>query len=294
MRLSLGNEIQQKRHDVFITSSLVGGLSFAKNGWQINAEGMYLPQHQRDFYSDRQQLHTFQLPKTYFSLGLIKYFDTTLREEQPQQSGRTRALEKQLLADGKLNSLSIGVAPSAAYFLRSPAFSGDWQSLPKHKASFNWDIGLGYLHHKANLHVGVSYRSYASNVVSYGLEHVVRRQSTALEIMQFVWNYNGFVPFVGVSLSAERWATGAFIDDVQQGETVRSRMFSPGIIIGWDIVPSPLETWVLRTNLRYYPGQQIQDVQGRSSRVDQFEFNFIQFVFYPNRWRQVRKAKRTK
>ncbi|MCB0561245.1 MAG: hypothetical protein H6573_00150 [Lewinellaceae bacterium] len=222
----------------------------------------------------------------------MKYFDTTLREEQPKLSGKTALLENKLFADGKLNSLSIGIAPSASYFLKSPEFSENWQSLPNHKASFNWDIGLGYLHHKANLHIGLSYRSYASNVVSYGLEHILRRQSLALEATKFVWNYNGFVPFCGVSLSAERWAAGAFIGDVQQGETTRSSMLSPGIIFGWDIVPSPLETWVLRTNLRYYPSQKIKDVQGKSSRIDQFEFNFIQFVFYPNRWMQVRKAKR--
>lgn len=60
-------------------------------------------------------------------------------------------------------------------------------------------------------------------------------------------------------------------------------MISPGIIFGWDIVPSPLETWVLRTNLRYYPLQKVKNPTGEISRVDQFEFNIIQLVIYPNR-----------
>lgn len=93
-------------------------------------------------------------------------------------------------------------------------------------------------------------------------------------------------------MSGERWAAGLFYGNEQQGETMRTRLFSPGIILGWDIVPSPVYTWVLRTNLRYYPFQRIETQPGINSRVDQFEFNFIQFVWYPNRFVNVRKARR--
>jgi uncharacterized membrane protein len=114
----------------------------------------------------------------------------------------------------------------------------------------------------------------------------------ALEAFWFFWDYNGFVPFVGPTISFERWASCRFENYVQQGETQRTQMISPGILFGWDILASPLETWVLRTNLRYYPFQKVRDSDGKWSRVDQFEFNFIQLVVYPNRWVHIRKAKR--
>lgn len=292
MRLSLEGAALGERVEGFITSSLLGGLSYTKHGWRINAELMFLPLNKRDFYSDRQVVHAFSLPRSYFSLGVVRTFDFTLREEEPKLSGKTKALEEQLLAKGKLNSFSMGIAANGAYFLNSPSFSEDLGSLPRHKGSVNLEYGFGYLLHKQRLHFGLTYRNYSSNSTSYGLDHVLRREALSLEGFKFVWNYKGFVPFVGLSLSRERWAAGLFVDDVQQGETVRSRFFSPGIIFGWDILPSPTETWVLRTNLRYYPYQEINDVRGSSSRVDQFEFNFIQFVFYPNRWVNVRKARK--
>ncbi len=278
------------RAEGFITASVLAGLSYTFKDWRINAEWMFLPQNGRDFYSNTQDKHRFELPNSYFSIGLVKHFDFTLSEEAPKLSGQTKALEDKLLGEGKLNSISVGFAPNGAYFLKSPSFSGDLKSLPKHKGGFNFEYSLGYLLHQQQLHFGLAYRTYSANTISYGLEHVVRREALSLESFKFVGNYHGFVPFVGLSLSAERWATGLFENDVQQGETVRSSIFSPGIIFGWDILPSPLETWVLRTNLRYYPNQKINDIQGKSSRVDQFEFNFIQFVFYPNRCWNVRKA----
>ena len=291
MKLSLENETQGRRTEGFITTSILTGLSYTFKDWRINAEWMFLPQNGRDFYSDTTEKHRFELPNSYFSIGLVKHFDFTLGEEAPKLSGKTKSLEDKLLGEGKLNSFSIGFAPNGSYFLKSPSFSDDLRSLAKHKGSFNFEYSLGYLLHKQKLHLGLTYRTYSSNSVSYELEHIVKRQVLSLEGFKFLANYHGFVPFVGLSLSAERWATGLFENDVQQGETARSQIFSPGIIFGWDISPSSIDTWVLRTNLRYYPNQKINDIQGKSSRVDQFEFNFIQFVFYPNRWWNVRQAK---
>ena len=280
------------RRDLFITSSLLGGLSFAYDGWQIQAELMWLPGNKRTFFSDRNTPHTFELPRSYVSVGVVKYFEGTLREEDDMRSGRMKELESMFRRDGKLNSFSIAAAPSGSYFLKAPSLEDPIrQSLPRHKASFVWDWGLGYLFHDAGLHVGLSYRAYTSGVESYGLQHLIRRQSFALEGFKFFWDYNGFVPFVGPSISVERWATGEFEGDVQMGTTQRKRTISPGVIFGWDILASPLETWVLRTNLRYYPFQKIRGTDGTIARVDQFEFNFIQLVLYPNRLLNYPKVK---
>ncbi|MCB0640174.1 MAG: hypothetical protein KDC44_00980 [Phaeodactylibacter sp.] len=289
--LILGSEARGRRADIFINTSLLGGLSFAAKGWQLNAEVMYMPRSQRDFYSTLQHRHTFQLPQVYPALGLIRFFDVTLKEEAPKLAGKTQVLEKQLLAEGKLNSFSIGFAPSSAYFIQAPPPLADYPSLPRHKGNVNLEFGLGYLFHQANLHLGLTYRSYTSNTDSYTLEHLIKRQALSLEVYKFLWDYNGFVPFAGLSLSGERWATGLFAGDVQQGETQRSQLLSPGLIFGWDILASPLETWILRTNLRYYPFQNIKEVDGSKVRVDQFEFNFIQLVIYPNRMKHIGRAK---
>lgn len=292
MTLGLEREVGD-RYDFHISSSALTGLSYASNNWQINIEAMILPFNKKDFYINRAIQETFELPRTYFSIGLVRYFDTTLSEEALMESGQTTKIEAALNKENKLNSISIGLAPSAAYFLTSPTYStSDRVSLPNHKINFNWDIGVGYLLDKANMHIGLSYRDYTSTVESYNLEHLLRRTSIAAEGFKFLFDYHGFVPFIGPSISYDRWAYGEFEGNTQIGEVQRTKFVSPGIIFGWDISPSPIDTWTLRTNLRYYPFQKVNDLAGETSRVDQFEFNFIQLVVYPNRIINVRKQKK--
>jgi hypothetical protein len=290
--LSMGNDSVGYRYRSFLTLTPLAGISFASKNWQVNLEALFLTNNKIDFYSTETNQHQFTLPRSYFSIGLVRYFDTTLREEKPKESGKTNAALAKLLAAKKLNSFSIAVAPSGAFFIKSPEFSNEQRSLPKHQGALNLDLGIGYLFDQAGWHVGLSYRSYGSKSISYSLTHVIHRRSIALEAYKFVWNYNGFVPFVGGSLSSEKWANGIFIHNEQQGETAKTTMVSPGIIFGWDIVPSPLETWTLRTNLRYYPFQKIAGANGKTQRVDQFELNFIQLVLYPQRMARFRKVKR--
>ena len=290
MTLEISDTDRGDRQDLFVTSSLVGGFSYADRGWQVNAEVMWMPQTERPFYADHTTPYTLRLPSTYVSVGVVKYFDGTLHEER--RLAQTAELEKKLLKERKLNSISLAIAPSGTYFLKVPQYQDPVrQSVARHKGNFNWELGVGYLFHEAEMHLGLAYRGYSSRLESYGVEHIIRRQSLALEAFWFLWDFNGFRPYVGPSIGLERWATGEFVDDVQVGDTQRTRMISPGILFGWDIVASPLETWVLRTNLRYYPFQEIVNIEGSRSRVDQFEFNFIELVVYPQRWYHIGRAR---
>ncbi len=284
MSLAIKDNNSGERDDFFISTNLVGGFSYAENGWQINAEWNWMPGNSRSFYSPDLEKRTYKLPSNYLSFGIIKYFEGTLKEEHRKLSGETKRIEDKMRNEKKLNSFSVAIAPSGAYFFRTPKMtSTQRQSLPKHKYKFHWDMGIGYLLHDQKVHMSFSYRAYTSTVESYGKEHIMKRTSYAIEGFKYFWNFNGFVPFVGPSISHERWAVGEFQGDQQQGETTRTRMLSLGILFGWDILASPLETWVLRTNFRYYPFQRINDSNQTKTRVDQFEFNFIQLVIYPNR-----------
>ena len=280
-----------ERYDGFITSSLLAGIAFAKKGWQLNAEFIWLTKNQRKFYSSRTSVEQLQLPKTYFSFGMVRYVDFTLKNEKDKNSGRTYALFQELSKHKKLNSISIAMAPTSTFFLKSPQYTDqDRSSLPDHKGEFTWEFGLGYLFQEKGFHLGFSYRDYTSSVESYGLQHLFRRTSIALEGLIFLWDYNGFVPFIGPSISYDRWSVAEFENDLLADEVIRTKRISPGLVFGWDIIPSPIDTWTLRTNLRYYPFQRIKDVAGNTSRVDQFEFNFIELVLYPSRMIHVSRA----
>lgn len=273
--------------------SPVAGISLRLGEWQINADAMWMPDNRIGLYTDRLTPTNVEMPEWYYSFGIVRFFDVTKNHEKRLKSGETDAVASELKTAGKLNSITLGVAPSMSYFLKTPRYStGERKGVPAHSSVFTWDLGIGYLFNKQGIHAGVSYRDYTSSRENYDLEHLIRRRSIALEVTKFLFNWNGFAPFVGPSLGYDRWAMAEFDGDERIGDVVRTTQFAPGIIFGWDISPSPVETWVLRTNLRYYPQVTINDLEGSTSKVDQFEFNFIQAVIYPQRIINVRRAKK--
>ena len=107
------------------------------------------------------------------------------------------------------------------------------------------------------------------------------RRSISLEVYKYLLDYQGFVPFLGVSFSQEQLG----IQEMDNGVLVTSqqeRQYRPGLVFGWDIRPIRYESILLRTNLRYSPFLKTQ-VHGQTISFQQLEFNFIQAVIYPQR-----------
>lgn len=280
------------RSENYLPIGLIGGLSYNTKNWQLFAEVKYITQNRHASSDYLYQAQELNLPNSYLYLGISRFFDATIKEEKPKKAGKIQLLEKEFPKVSKLNSLSIGLGANTSYFLKQPKYDDKERlTLPALKMSNNLDLSIGYWLHKSNIHLGVAYRAYSINSESFNYEHVLRRNSIALEVHKQLFNWNGFAPYVGPSISYERWATAEFIDDVV-GSIYRTRKISPGIIFGWDILSSNYETWVLRTNLRYYPLLKITNALGEQSRVDQFEMNFIQIVVYPQRMIRISKAKK--
>jgi hypothetical protein len=57
-----------------------------------------------------------------------------------------------------------------------------------------------------------------------------------------------------------------------------------GLVFGWDIRPNRLQSWILRTNLRWFPNLNLNVGEAGSVSFDNIEFNFIQLVIYPGRF----------
>jgi len=70
-------------------------------------------------------------------------------------------------------------------------------------------------------------------------------------------------------------------------------LVTPGLVFGWDILPGKTEQWfVLRTNLRWFPFEKL-DINNKSFSLNQIEYNVIQAVIYPSRYKNA-KNKRDK
>jgi hypothetical protein len=89
------------------------------------------------------------------------------------------------------------------------------------------------------------------------------------------------VPFVGPSVSYE-W----LFAEQNNGSNKYQGQFDgvkPGLTFGWDIRPNRIQTWYLRTNLRWTPNLNVVMDNGGTMRLSQLEFNFIQLVIFPER-----------
>lgn len=111
------------------------------------------------------------------------------------------------------------------------------------------------------------------------------RHSFMLEAYKNIFNYLGFVPYVGVTGSIENLTTT--INGIAYSETKPA----VGIIVGWDIRVTKTGTNLLRTNLRWTPNLHM-NIQGKKIMYDQIEFNFIQWVQFIGRKKVLQKHSR--
>ena len=101
-------------------------------------------------------------------------------------------------------------------------------------------------------------------------------------------DYHGFSPFIGGGVSYENLRLretdfGTEITDLTQNK------WTPMITFGWDIRPSRKgDFWLLRANLRYAPNLSIDHLD-KALSLEHLEFNFIQFVLYPQRMAAFKK-----
>lgn len=268
---------------------LQGGLTWQRNNLLIELGGGYFFNSTVAYYTDRTTATDIRLPATYFWLGCNVQLETTLSAEPAFADGRTAAVVARLEERRALSGWSLAIGPSAAFVLGdAPRNEALYPAIGEHSAPGVFaDLGLGYYYHPWDAHLNLAYRGNSSERSAYGQTQRLQRRALTLEAYKFLFDFHGFVPFVGPHLSREWYELTESVD----GEAVyatRSQQWAPGITFGWDIRPDDLQGIILRTNLRYTPTQRIGEEGGVSFR--QLEFNFIQLVWYPGRVRRMQRA----
>jgi len=113
-----------------------------------------------------------------------------------------------------------------------------------------------------------------------------QRNSIGIEVTKMLGDYHGFVPFVGPIVSFENLNfkesfAGESVHDIEENKA------AVGLTFGWDIRPNRIQTWLLRTNLRWYPSLNIEVAPEQLISFNNLEFNFIQLVYYPGRGKKI-------
>lgn len=238
-----------------------------------------------DIHISRDNTASTRLPDHFFSLGLNLMLETTAGSFTPAAQKMNA-----LLNERSQLGLFFGVGPSSAFPTQdSPYHEENYPFLDQRAMPAIFpDFVLGYHFSRPDIVLATSFRPIRQRREAYSFEQTLRRNSLVLEGYKFLFDYHGFAPFLGLGMSWESLRL-----QERDGETaitdIRQQLATPSIVFGWDIRPGKKgDYWMLRTNLRYSPWLQFEH-RGAAISLQQLEFNFIQFVYYPQRARKQRE-----
>ena len=273
-------------HSQFVIPIYVG-MSFQtqKGIWDLSVK--YIHAHKFRYHISPTEVTDVDSPSVSLGLTYKRVWDGTAGNEDYHYSGKESADYKLLRAQKKLNSFFIAAGPSAAIFTRNLSYNTlERPYLDKYVSSNTFiDIGIGYFADEAMSFLGVAYRNYKAQRNAFGTEQAIHRRSVVFELNRYLFDYQGFVPFAGVGVSHEQIQFSESLPDRQTSS--RHIQWAFGINIGWDILPTRLEYFTLRTNVRYFPWLNLK-LDSSVSTLPQLEVNILQFVFYPQRFKHIR------
>jgi outer membrane protein W len=273
------------------TTPLLLGLGFKHKKWLIEGGLQYFYNHRMPYPITPTIEADIELPKTAFVLSSKFLLETTAQSKDYIKKRMTNLKEHK-----KFSTFYVGIGPSGTTSIQSKS-SFDQAKYPflanqKRYYGIIPDITAGYFFSKAELNVGLAYRKMKNGFTGFGVSHYNERQSLMLESYKFLFDYHGFVPYLGLTGSRENLYFASRDKNADnKWKEYRQTKYPLGVVFGWDIRPTRAESWLLRTNLRYTPLQ--MDVEDKKVAFDYLEFNFIQLVLFPERI-IVNSKKRTK
>jgi hypothetical protein len=267
-----------------VTYPIQAGITYTGSSFLISAAAHYQQEDRFTYYTAPNVPIEVQAEPLSFQLSFVKYWDTdkSMRTKSgiEQANLKHTVLEKENL----LSAWYFGIGPSASfqvgeneYFVENHAYLADETVI-----TLTPDITFGRYFSTLDTNVGLSYRGFSATVEGFDSQFDLSRRSVSLEAYKFLFNYLGFVPYVGVTATAHSLQF--------ESEVVSERDIKPalGFIFGWDIRVTKTGTNLLRTNLRYNRNLSL-NIDGSRANFSYFEFNFIQWVHFFGRKKAYQK-----
>lgn len=222
-------------------------------------------------------------PKSLLQLGVNWSIETT----KPTANSANKNAN-QFFSTSNANGAFIAVGPSSAFPTKKSTALRQFEDDMSMPIIFP-DFAAGYHFTKSDFIVAAASRRTIQKRSAFNYTSRLQRQSLNIEGYKFLFDYHGFVPYLGAGIGRENLelTRTEFGNDL---DPVTEQIWSPNIVFGWDIRPSVKgDWWILRTNLRYYPTLKLDLAEGALSQ-QHLEFNFIQLVVYPQRLQKIMKG----
>ncbi len=260
------------------------GLTYTSKNWHISASAYYNYQNEFNYFISPTETAEVRLDPISFNISLLRYIDTDRKARTPKAVDQINRDYNILKNENLLNAWFVGIGPSSALRMNKSPFLKE--NYPYFYDDFSTtlipDITFGRYFNKPDANINLSYRTYRGEYEGFDTAIKTRRHSIGVESVKFLFNYHGFVPFAGPILSYENLRTSI------NGTVYNDNKLALGLTFGWDIRVIKSRTFLLRTNLRYYPNLHM-DINGDKMMFDHLEFNFIQFVYFLGRKKALSK-----
>lgn len=262
---------------------LLGGITYNSHNHLVEFGLAWNYSNQQNYYISRDQVEIINTAPFYATLAYKYMLDTTISAEADWESGRTEEVTKILDDRGRLNGFYLGVGISTAFWLNRSTYNTQIRPyIEKFNTSLMPDFTFGYYLHTSDINIATGFRAYGTSTNSYGAIQQLNRKSVVIEATKYLFDYHGFVPFIGPALSYENLSFAESFEGTTTLDLNENKL-GYGLTFGWDIRPNRIQSWILRTNLRWFPNLSLAATPNSIISFDNIEFNFIQLVIYPNR-----------
>lgn len=268
---------------------LDGGLIYGKKNLMARIGVNYNPSSQWNYPISKTTFQSISTPSLIPYFGLVYSYESTRSKGMEKQNAilnQYPVLSSPSMDATKKGDWFVGIGPSTSFIVSKSAYNQTVNPFFTSKpiSTTFWDVALGYQFNKAGLVTAISYRSPSFTNESFGVRQVIMKQTVVFETFKFLTDYTGFTPYLGLNLGFDR------LTFTEKSETkdisLNKNSLNPGLTFGWDILPGKTQQpFVLRTNLRWFPFEKI-NVNDKAFSLNQIEYNVIQAVFYPSRFRK--------
>ncbi|UPQ78754.1 hypothetical protein M0M57_14170 [Flavobacterium azooxidireducens] len=252
----------------------------------------YFSDNKWNYPVSKIQMAEIETPRMSFQMGLLYTFDVSKdnTKENIDKWNSYPRVSKLSYDAKKFGDFFVGIGPSISFSLSKSDYNAAHFPYLQQKLTSKsyFDIAVGYHFNKANLFTTMSYRNPSYKTEGLGSSQSIKKTSLAIEVNKFLTDYSGFAPYIGINVAYDKLDYEQNVDGVKKIQTFTDPI-EPGITFGWDIVPGKTnEALILRTNLRWNPFSKFE-LEGKKFNFSQLEYNLIQVIFYPERFRWRKK-----
>lgn len=250
------------------------GLTYTSDNYMYNLGARWVKNTDFQYYQSPSTKVGSSISPLNVNISIFRYLDSSKGMTNSKSLDQLNIKHYILEKENGLSSWYWAVGPSTALQMsRSSFFENNHPYFydDMNNSFLVPEIALGRYFYKGDFNVNIAARYMAWSKSAFDTKIKMSRFSTALEGYKFLFDYHGFVPFVGPSVMLDHIAVD------QNGLTTTMTKPVIGIVFGWDIRISQTATSLLRTNLRYVPNHHIK-IGDDKLMFDHLEFNFIQYV----------------